>query len=81
MVSNRVKRNVWGAFSIIGLSVIAGKVVDCVMGNGAWYHIVWAVTIFFVVFRMFLGYRKVVKEGNIYGRVNVWGDYPSIRPK
>ncbi len=81
MVSNRVKRNVWGAFSVMSLGVIAAEVIDWAMGEGEWYHVVCAVTTFAVVFRMFFGYRKVVKDGNIYGRVNVWRDYPSIRNK
>lgn len=72
MISNRVKRNIWGAMTVVGIGIITGKAIDVATG-GEWWHLLSAIVIFATSARIFISYRKAVKEGNLFGKVSPFG--------
>lgn len=69
MISNRTKRNVWLAFTIIGGGIVISRVID-LMAGGDWWHLLSGTAIFLVVLKIYLSYRIAVKNGNLYGPVS-----------
>lgn len=69
MISNRTKRNIWLAFTIIGGGIVISRVIDLMTG-GDWWRLLSGAVLFLVVLKIYLSYRIAVKNGNLYGPVN-----------
>ncbi len=68
MVSNKVKRNIWLLLTINGIGVIAARIFEAITG-GEWWPILSAAVLTIVTLKMYISYRKAVKEGNLYNKV------------
>ena len=69
MTSNRVKRNIFLALSIIGIAVTAARIFDLAMGDGEWWQPVSSAAIFACCFKFYLHYRRAVKAGILFGKI------------
>ena len=54
MISNKVKRNIFLALSIIGIAVTAARIFDLAMGEGEWWQPVSSAAIFACCFKFYL---------------------------
>lgn len=70
MLSNRVKRNVWLVFAIASFAMIVASIIGLVTGDREWYNVLNACVLFAVCIYFYLGYRKDVKAGILFGRHN-----------
>lgn len=66
MVSNRVKRNIWGALTISGVGIIISRTIDVATG-GDWWQLISAVIIFGCCLRFFLTFNNAVKAEKSQG--------------
>lgn len=60
MMSDRIKRNIFFSFAIIGVVVTVLRVIDLIEGTGEWRSVVSAVVIYCCCFRFYLNYRRKV---------------------
>lgn len=70
MVSNRVKRNIWLALSVMSLAVIIDRAIRFADGSVEWWSLLSSVVICLVCVRFYLIFRREVKEGKLFGRQN-----------
>ncbi len=70
MVSNKVKRNIWLTLAIISLIVIVDRTIRLIDGSIEWWCLVSAVIITVLCTRFYLSYRRQVKDGNLFGKVD-----------
>lgn len=70
MVSNRVKRNIWLALSVVSLAVIIDRAIRFADGSVEWWSLLSSVVICLVCVRFYLIFRREVKEGKLFGRQN-----------
>lgn len=70
MVSNRVKRNIWLALSVVSLAVIINRAIRFADGSVEWWSLLSSVVICLVCVRFYLIFRREVKEGKLFGRQN-----------
>lgn len=70
MLSNIVKRNIWLTFSVVTFACVISRAIKVIDGSAEWWQLFSTVVIFSVIFKMFLAYRKQVKAGNLFGKVN-----------
>ncbi|WP_297064611.1 hypothetical protein [uncultured Duncaniella sp.] len=70
MVSNRVKRNIWLALSVVSLAVIIDRAIRFADGSVQWWSLLSSVVICFGCVRFYLIFRREVKEGKLFGRQN-----------
>lgn len=71
-VSNRVKRNIWLTFTVMGCLIVVSRILDPVMSGAIaghdWFDIFGAVVITLCAFVNFKIYRNMVKDGIMFGR-------------
>lgn len=70
MISNKIKRNIWLTFGIVSFVCVMSIAVKVYDGTSEWWQLVCSVVICGVIFRLFSIYRKQVKAGNFFGRVD-----------
>lgn len=70
MVSNRVKRNIWLALSVMSLAVIIDRAIRFADGSVQWWSLLSSVVICLCCVRFYLIFRREVKEGKLFGRQN-----------
>lgn len=75
MISNKVKRNVWLTLAIMSTACIADRAIRVADGSLEWWNLVIAVIITALCTKFYLCYRRQVREGNIFGRVDVFRRY------
>lgn len=70
-VSNRIKRNISFALTIVGCSIILARIIDPIMNQSItgrdWFEIFGAIVITWCSFYNFNIYRKRVKDGIMFG--------------
>ena len=70
-VSNRIKRNISFALTIVGCSIILARIIDPIMNQSitgrGWFEIFGAIVITWCAFDNFNIYRKRVKDGIMFG--------------
>lgn len=71
MVSNRVKRNFWCVLLLLGMTTVVGRGIDVATG-GEWWPLLSAIVITAVPGKAYMAYRKAVKDGNMFGPVNIF---------
>lgn len=73
MISNKVKRNLCLALTIISASTVVGKTIQLLSYSSVeWYELVSSIVITLVWIKLYLCYRKEVKNGNIFGKVRIF---------
>lgn len=70
MISNKVKRNIWLTLGVVSLVCVMAVAVKVYEGTSEWWQLLCSAVICGVIFRLFWIYRKQVKAGNIFGRVD-----------
>lgn len=60
MVSNRVKRNIWLALSVVSLAVIIDRAIRFADGSVEWWSLLSSVVICLVCVRFYLIFRREV---------------------
>lgn len=75
MISNKIKRNVWLTLAIMSTACIADRAIRVADGSLEWWNLVSAVIITALCTKFYLCYRRQVREGNIFGRVDVFQRY------
>lgn len=70
MLSNRVKRNIWLALSIMSSVVIIDRAIRFADGSVEWWSLLSSVIICIACVRFYLIFRREVKEGKLFGRQN-----------
>lgn len=69
MVSNKVKRNISLVLTVIGIGILAARIIDFATGGKFW-PIVSALVIDCMALKIYLAYRKAVRDGNLFNKVN-----------
>lgn len=72
MLSNRVKRNIWLALTILSGIAVIDRAVRFATGSDEWWNLLSAIVITALCTKFYTCYRKQVKRGNLFGRVNVF---------
>ncbi len=70
MLSNKVKRNLWLTLAILSLAAVVDRAIKVADGSVEWWNLVSAIAITAFCTKFYLCYRKQVKKGNLFGRVN-----------
>lgn len=70
MLSNKVKRNLWLTLAILSLAAVVDRAIKVADGTVEWWNLVSAIVITVFCTKFYLCYRKQVKKGNLFGRVN-----------
>ena len=70
MVSNKVKRNIWLTLAILSIIGIVDRIIKFIDGSIEWWSLVSAVIITILCTRFYLSYRRQVREGNLFGKVD-----------
>lgn len=70
MISNKTKRNVCLMFAIALLCGLIYCTYDAIRQDTSWISLTTILTSTAIFFKFYLSYRKAVKQGNIYGKVN-----------
>lgn len=70
MLSNKVKRNIWLILAILSVGCIIDRAIRAIDGSIEWWNLVATILITAFCTKFYLCYRKQVKRGNLFGRVN-----------
>lgn len=70
MLSNKVKRNLWLTLAILSLTAVVDRAIRVADGTVEWWNLISAIVITAFCTKFYLCYRKQVKKGNLFGRVN-----------
>ena len=70
MISNKVKRNIWLTLSIVSLMCVISRGIKVLDGTAEWWQLFYTTVVFAVIFRLYMAYRKQVKAGNLFGKVD-----------
>ena len=62
MTSNRIKRNIFLIFSIIGLVVLAIRVNGLIRYDGDWWSVIGPAILYGWIFDIYLSYRRKVRR-------------------
>lgn len=73
MISNKFKRNFWLTLTILGVFVVVSRIIGVTTGEDKWWELLSSICVSLVMLRLYLSYRKAVKEGNLFGHVNPFG--------
>ena len=72
MLSNKVKRNIWLTLTILSVGCIIDRVIRVIDGSIEWWNLVATIVITTVCTKFYICYRKQVKRGNLFGRVDLF---------
>lgn len=72
MISNKVKRNIWLALTIMSGLTVIDRAVRIVDGSVEWWNLLSAIIITALCAKFYICYRKQVKRGNLFGRVKIF---------
>lgn len=81
MISNKVKRNVWLTLAIMSTACIADRAIGVADGSLEWWNLVTTIIITGLCTKFYLCYRRQVRKGNIFGRVDVFQRYHNDKDK
>lgn len=70
MVSNKVRRNIWLVLSFLSAGCVIDRGIRVASGELEWWNLVSVIVILALCIKFYLCYRKQVKRGNLYGKVN-----------
>lgn len=70
MISNRVKRNIWLTLTILSVGVVIDRTIRVFDGSVDWWNLVTAICILVICTKFYLCYRRQVKAGNLFGKIN-----------
>lgn len=70
MASNKVKRNIWQTLSIVSLMCVISRGIKVLDGTAGWWQLFYTTVVFAVIFKLYMAYRKQVKAGNLFGKVD-----------
>lgn len=70
MISNKTKRNIWFVLGILSLASTIDRTIRLVDGETEWWKVCSAAVITACCVKLYLSYRKEVKNGNLSGKVN-----------
>lgn len=74
MLSNRVKRNFWLVLAILSFCRVITRIIGVVYGNVEWWKMVLAIVVMAFCTKFYLCYRHHVKNGNLFGKVELFGE-------
>ena len=72
MTSNKVKRNIWFALTIMSGLTVIDQAVRIVDGSVEWRNLLSSIIITALCAKFYMCYRKQVKRGNLFGRVKIF---------
>ena len=72
MLSNKVKRNIWLTLTILSVGCIIDGVIRVIDGSIEWWNLVATIVITTFCTKFYICYRKQVKRGNLFGRVDLF---------
>ena len=81
MISNKVKRNVWLTLAIMSTACTADRAIRVADGSLEWWNLVTTIIITGLCTKFYLCYRRQVRKGNIFGRVDVFQRYHNDKDK
>lgn len=70
MLSNKTKRNIWLAISVVTFASVISHAINVAVGAAEWWQLFSVTIVFAIVFKCYLANRKAVKAGNLFGNVN-----------
>jgi hypothetical protein len=70
MVSNKVKRNVWLVLAILSFAGIIDRAIRVADGSIEWWNLCSSIVITAFCVKFYLCYRRQVRKGNLFGKVN-----------
>ena len=72
MLSNKVKRNIWLTLTILSVGCIIDRVIRVIDGSIEWWNLVATIVITTFCTKFYICYRKQVKRGTLFGRVDLF---------
>ena len=72
MLSNRTKRNIWLVLTIVSALSVPDLAARVARGEVGWWLIAVAIVVTALCNRFHTSYRREVRRGNLFGRVNVF---------
>lgn len=81
MISNKVKRNVWLTLAIMSTACIADRAIRVADRSLELWNLVTTIIITGLCTKFYLCYRRQVRKGNIFGRVDVFQRYHNDKDK
>lgn len=81
MINNKVKRNVWLTLAIMSTACIADRAIRVADGSLELWNLVTTIIITGLCTKFYLCYRRQVRKGNIFGRVDVFQRYHNDKDK
>lgn len=69
MLSNKTKRNIWLAISVVTFASVISHAINVAVGAAEWWQLFSVTIVFAIVFKCYRTYRKAVKAGNLFGKV------------
>lgn len=70
MISNKTKRNIWLVLSIMSVFAVFARIIRVATGSIEWWNLAISIVVFALCVKFYLCYRRQVKSGNLFGRVN-----------
>lgn len=67
MISNRTKRNLWLALSVMSACGVAGRAIGVADGSARWWDLACMIVVTAACVRFYLMYRRQVRRGNLFG--------------
>lgn len=72
MLSNRVIRNIWLTFGCLSAAAIVDRTIGVLDGSKEWWQVASSIAITAVCAKCYISYRNAVRQGNLFGKVNVF---------
>lgn len=70
MLSNKTKRNIWLALSVMSALTVIDRSIRLVIGEISWWKLAFSVIVTAFCVKFYLTFRKQVEKGNLFGHVN-----------
>ena len=67
MLSNRVKRNIWGTLTILSIFAVVDRIIRVADGSLQWWNIITAALMTALAARFYWIFRCEVRRGNLFG--------------
>lgn len=71
-MNNRIRRNIWLTLLVLSGIAIADRILRIAKGSLEWDNLISVIIIFAFCSRFYCSYRNAVKNGNLYGKVNLF---------